>query len=319
MGLPGSLVCSAVALCGTVIAQSGGGYLITGVASALGSQGFSGDGGPATAAQLNYPDGVAVDAAGNLFIADTANGRIRKVSTSGIITTVAGNPPPTNLAPGEIGSQGFSGDGGPATAAQLNYPDGVAVDAAGNLFVADTNNSRIRKVSTSGIIITIAGTGRKGSGGDGGPAIGSDLYDPRGISIDAQGNVVFSDGNRIRELVSPQLGVGCQYSIDQAQQAFTPAGGSASVGVLASAATCPWLAVSYANWVTVSGGAVGSGTGLVTYSAAPNPNSASRTGTLWIAGSFLAVTQSGLTCSLNVPSNSSGGQCRYGSREGAAA
>jgi Putative binding domain, N-terminal len=122
-----------------------------------------------------------------------------------------------------------------------------------------------------------------------------------GISIDAQGDVVFSDGNRIRELVSPQLGVGCQYSIDQAQQAFTPTGGSASVGVLASAATCPWLAVSYANWVTVSGGAVGSGTGLVTYSAAPNPNSASRTGTLWIAGSFLAVTQSGLTCSLNVP------------------
>jgi hypothetical protein len=116
-----------------------------------------------------------------------------------------------------------------------------------------------------------------------------------------QGNVVFSEGNRIRRLVpSPQLGTGCQYGIDQAQQAFTPLGGSASVGVLTSASTCPWLAISDSTWVTVNGSAVGSGTGLLNYSVAPNPNSASRAGTLWIGGTSLNVTQSGLTCTLGV-------------------
>ena len=108
--------------------------------------GFSGDNGPATSAELNYPDGVAVDSAGNLYIADTCNNRIRKVS-NGVITTVAGN-----------GTPGFSGDNGPATSAQLNYPDGVAVDSAGNLYIADTGNNRIRKVS-NGVITTVAGNG----------------------------------------------------------------------------------------------------------------------------------------------------------------
>jgi uncharacterized protein (TIGR03437 family) len=98
--------------------------------------GFSGDGGPATSAQLDSPEGVAVDAAGNLYIADRANHRIRKVDTNGIITTVAGDA-----------ERGFSGDGGPATSASLSDPRAVAVDAAGNLFIADTNNNRIRKVT----------------------------------------------------------------------------------------------------------------------------------------------------------------------------
>jgi uncharacterized protein (TIGR03437 family) len=265
------------------------GGIITTVAGS-GTAGFSGDGGLATAAQMSSPTGVLADASGNLFIADTGNQRIRKVSASGIITTVAGS-----------GTAGFSGDGGLATAAQLSIPSGVAVDAAGNVFIADTGNRRIREVSAGGIITTIAGTGNQGSSGDGGPAVGSDLNGPRGDSIDAQGSLVFSDGSRIRRLVpSPQLGVGCQYAIDQAQQAFTAAGGGASVGVLASASTCPWLAVSYANWVTVSGSAVGNGTGLLAYSVAPNPNSASRTGTLWIGGKPLTVTQSGLTCYLDL-------------------
>ena len=110
--------------------------------------GYSGDGGAATNAGLNYPSGVAVDAAGNLYIADSDNKRIRKVDTNGIITTVAGN-----------GSAGYSGDGGAATNARLYYPTGVAVDASGNLYIADTENNRIRKVDTNGIITTVAGKG----------------------------------------------------------------------------------------------------------------------------------------------------------------
>jgi sugar lactone lactonase YvrE len=101
-----------------------------------GTPGFSGDGGPATNASLSYPNGVAVDAAGNLYIADTDNQRVRKVSTSGTITTIAGT-----------GSFGFSGDGGPATNASLAGPSHVAVDAVGNLYIADSGNSRVRKVA----------------------------------------------------------------------------------------------------------------------------------------------------------------------------
>jgi uncharacterized protein (TIGR03437 family) len=255
----------------------------SGIITTVAGGGSGGDGGLATAAGPLGAYGVAVDGFGNVFIAGSQ--RIRKVSASGIITTVAGN-----------GDAGFSGDGGLATAAGLSEPYGVAVDAAGNLFIADTGNNRIRKVSASGIITTVAGGGF--GRGDGGPAIGCALNRPEGISLDGQGNVFFSDANQIRRLVlSPPMGTGCQYAIDQAQLVFTAAGGSASVGILA---TCPWLAVSYTNWVTISTDVGNSGTGLLTYSVAPNPNSASRTGTLSIGGKSLTVTQSGLTCSLNV-------------------
>ena len=123
---------------------------------------YGGDNGPATSAQLASPLGVAVDSAGNLYIADTDNHRIRKVS-NGVITTVAGN-----------GTAGFSGDNGPATSAQLNYPAGVAVDSAGNLYIADTDNNRIRKVS-NGVITTVAGNGTLGFSGDNGPATSAQL------------------------------------------------------------------------------------------------------------------------------------------------
>ena len=156
-----------------------------------GESGFGGDGGPASEAQLNYPLGVAVDGAGNLYIADTGNNRIRKVDAAGTITTVAGT-----------GESGFGGDGGPASEALLNYPLGVAVDGAGNLYIADTTNGRIRKVDATGTITTVAGTGESGFGGDGGPATQAQLQPPYGVAVDGAGNLYIVDrsNNRIRKV-----------------------------------------------------------------------------------------------------------------------
>lgn len=174
---------------GHVVRRVSGG-IITTFAGVPGG-GFSGDGGPAVTARLNSPSAVAVDAAGNVYIADSGNSRIRKVSTSGIISTVAGTV-----------KIGFNGDNQPATSASLADPEGVAVDAAGNIYVADTSNQRIRKVSPQGIITTIAGTGVQGFSGDGGPGSLAQLSHPTDISVDNLGNVYIADsGNgRIRKL-----------------------------------------------------------------------------------------------------------------------
>lgn len=149
-----------------------------------GTPGFGGDGTRAVTAHLNSPRGLALDAAGNLYIADTASQKIRVVNAAtGIITTVAGT-----------GTAGFSGDLGLATKAQLNAPYAVALDAAGNLYIADYSNSRIRKVSkSSGVISTIAGNGRFGHAGDGGPGTSATLNFPGGVAVDANGNVYIAD------------------------------------------------------------------------------------------------------------------------------
>ncbi len=169
---------------------SPGGIITT--AAGDGSAGFSGDGGPATSAHLYYPDSVAADAAGNLYIAEWSN-HVRKVSPAGIISTVAGN-----------GGSGYSGDGGSATAATLYSPSGLALDTAGSLYVADTSNHRIRTVSPAGIIITVAGTGEHGYSGDGGPAVEAQLNVPEGIAQDAVGNLYIADSNNARvRKVSP--------------------------------------------------------------------------------------------------------------------
>ena len=156
-----------------------------------GMRGYGGDGGPATAAQLSGPIDVAVDGAGNLYIADYSNRRIRKVDAAGAISTVAGD-----------GTSGFGGDGDPAVAAQLNWPSGVAPDGAGNLYIADTSNHRIRKVDAAGVISTVAGDGTPGFGGDGDPAVAAQLAAPRGVALDEAGNLYIADnGNdRIRRL-----------------------------------------------------------------------------------------------------------------------
>jgi uncharacterized protein (TIGR03437 family) len=158
--------------------------------------GSPGDGGAAMDAVLKLaaligearPGGLAIDRAGNLFIADAGNHRIRRVSPSGLIVTVAGT-----------GTSGFSGDGGPALNAQLSYPTGVAVDALGNLFIADAVNYRVRKVSTSGIVTTFAGNGQCCFSGDGGPATGAALA-PFSLATDNNGNLLVSDSRRIRRI-----------------------------------------------------------------------------------------------------------------------
>ena len=154
-----------------------------GIITTVAGSGISGlgDGGAAFWAQLNHASGVALDA-GNLFIADTLNHRIRKVTPDGIITTVAGS-----------GTGGFSGDRGPAVSAQLNYPYSVAVDASGNLFIADTLNHRIRKVTPDGIITTVAGSGTGGFSGDRGPAISAQLNSPYSVAVDASENLFIAD------------------------------------------------------------------------------------------------------------------------------
>jgi uncharacterized protein (DUF427 family) len=178
-----------------------------------GKPGFSGDGGPATSAELDNPAGVTVDAAGNLLVADTGNRQVRveaastatfygQAMTAGDIYTVAGD-----------GTAGFSGDGGPATSAELDDPAGVTVDAAGNLIIADQGNDRVRVVAastatfygqamTAGDIYTVAGNGKPGFSGDGGPATGAELDNPSGLAVDGAGNLIIADSgsNRVREV-----------------------------------------------------------------------------------------------------------------------
>jgi len=158
-----------------------------------GTQGYSGDGGAAISAELNFPQFVVFDTSGNLFFSDSENNVVRKVSTNGIITTVAGN-----------GISAYSGDDGPATNAELALPQGVALDDYGNLFIADSGNSRVRRLGSAGIITTVAGNGTTGYSGDSAEATNAQLNNATGVALDASGNLYIADyGNsRIRQ-VSP--------------------------------------------------------------------------------------------------------------------
>ena len=206
----------------------------------MADEGFSGDGGPATSAQLDQPSGVAVDGDGYIFIADRGNNRIRQIGPDGVITTILGAEDggdesdgeaplaaPRGLAVGSDGNiyvadtgnhqidviddagvvsrvAGIEGlrDGGPATQARLLEPTGVAIDADGTLYITDTGNRRVRKVDTNGIITTFAGSGKKGHEGDGGPALEAAFDCPGGIAIDVEGNVYVADrcNNRVRKV-----------------------------------------------------------------------------------------------------------------------
>jgi sugar lactone lactonase YvrE len=165
-----------------------------------GEMGFGGDGGPAIDAKISYANHLVVDPKGNMFIADTGNNRIRKVSLDGIITTIAGS-----------GEMGFGGDGGPAVEAEFAYPVAIAIDGQGNLYIADFNNHRIRKISTDGIITSVAGTGESEYNGDGIPALESQIGEPCGVVVDRSGYIYIGDqlNNRVR-VITPS---GMMYTV----------------------------------------------------------------------------------------------------------
>lgn len=286
--------------------------IITTVAGSGGFTTFSGDGGPATSATLGLPWGLTVDATGNIYIADTGNGRIRKVNTAGIISTVVGTGNGFNL-----------GDGGPALNAQLANPCDVAIDSAGNMYIADFGNARIRKVNTSGIIssltptVSVAGVGVDGAGnvyytasfevfelspggvpkvvaggggnipGDNGPATSAGLGTVADLDIDALGNIFLADTNesRVRKVTAPPA---CSYVLGATTLQPPAAGGSFPISIQTSA-SCSWSVTGLPPWITVSGASSGTGSGSVTLVVAST--TAARGTVLLIGGVAVSVNQ----------------------------
>jgi hypothetical protein len=187
-------------------------------AAGTGAVGYAGDGAAATAASLANPRAVAYDASGNLYLADAANHVVRKISNTGVITTIAGT-----------GIQGYGGDGGAATAGFLDTPTGVAVDSRGDIYIADSHNHRIRKLS-GGTITTIAGVGTPGFSGDGAAAIGAQLWLPTGVAVDSSDNVYIADTNnqRIREISGGVI----RTIAGDGEEYFAGDGGGASLAAL---------------------------------------------------------------------------------------
>jgi uncharacterized protein (TIGR03437 family) len=205
---------------------------LTTFANISGVTGSSGDGGQATAAHINNPLGIAVDKNGNVYFADTGNHKIRRIATTGIITTVAGT-----------GTAGFSGDGGPATSAQLNNPTGVSVDTSGNLYIADNRNFRIRMVSANGTITTIAGKSTSGYSGDGGLATNAQLKFPTATAVDSAGNVYIADNqNSSIRLLTPNAPV---------NTGGVPAINSG--GVVSAAAFGSFTSIAPGSWIEIYG------------------------------------------------------------------
>jgi uncharacterized repeat protein (TIGR01451 family) len=266
-----------------------------------GAGGFSGDSSAATAASLWYPRGVTLDSSGNLYIADTSNYRIRRVdAATGIITTVAGSSACCG-----------SGDGGAATAAGLSYPGGTAVDRAGNLYIADSNSNRVRRVdAASGIITTIAGAGGNGFSGDGGPAAKAALNGPASVALDATGNVYIADSGNYRvrfvDFTSPQL------TVTPGSLALGTAAGAGSITVSTSPAGALWSATSSAAWLTLIS-ASGAGNGSITYSYSANNSLTQRFATITAGGQVIVVNQAAAGATLTVSTATVGAAAGSGS------
>lgn len=273
---------------GNEIQELSNGVLTT--IAGTGTPGFSGDNGLAASAQLSNPSGIAVDGAGNVYFSDVGNQRVRKIS-NGVITTVAGN-----------GTAGFSGDNGPATNAELNLqasavncclpvnpsprlPGGIAVDASGNLFIADSGNQRVRMVS-NGVITTVAGNGTTGFSGDNGPALSAQFNNPSGIAIDSAGKIYVSDSSngRIRMLIS-----NCTYNIGLLTITVPAAGGTLPITVQTSA-SCSWSIAGLPNWITLAAPLPGAGPATINLVVAANIGQERAAG-FTIAGQLIFVTQ----------------------------
>jgi hypothetical protein len=274
-------------------------------AAGNGIKGDSGDGGPATSAQLNSPGGVGLDAAGNLFIADTGNFRIRRVTSSGTITTVAGS-----------GTEGYSGDGGPATSAEFSYVESIAVTARGNVYMTDTYNNVIRALllpdPSCQYGLDQAAVAVSGAGGtvpilvhttpsclwtaSGLPAWISS--NPAGVGP-ATANLVVAANSGVSRAATisiagnavtvTQADSGCTYALSPTAGSFIAAGGTGSISIT-TGASCPWSASSSVDWVTFTGPTYGAGNGSVNYTVAPNTGDA-RSGTFGIAGLPFNVQQ----------------------------
>jgi len=253
-------------------------------------KGYLGDGGPATGAELYNPEGVALDAAGNIYIADSFNNVIRKVTVAtGVITTVAGISQITGVG-------GFAGDGGPATQALLNYPEAVAVDSSGNIYIADSFNNRIRVV-TNGFINTIAGNGSAYYGGDGGPATSAQLFGPSSLALDGSGNLYVADtqNNVIRLLTFTGLSAPAPAPVVQSvENAANYQVNSSSYGVAPNS----FISVYASNLGTASGSSLFPNTSFqgvqVLFNGAPAP--------LYYVNGAPAGLSNGLI-NLGVPSN----------------
>ena len=220
---------------------------------------------------------MTVDSVGSLYFADVLNNRIMKMS-NGMVTTLAGS-----------GTAGFSGDGGPAISAQLNHPYGVALDPAGNIYVADLSNHRIRKVS-SGIITTIAGNGSMSSSGDDGPAAEAGVFIALRLSLDAKGNVYLAGSvdNHVR-ILRP-AGSSCAYSVSPITVNAPAAGGSFNVSVQTTP-SCGWAVFGLPDWIASSASSSGANLATVALSIAPN-SGLERTTEISIAGTLARATQS---------------------------
>jgi sugar lactone lactonase YvrE len=275
------------------VADSGGqrvfrisplGFIATVAGNGIAS--YAGDGQPAVAATLYDPSGVAADAYGDIFVADTDNNCIREVNAGGMMSTFAGT----------CAQPGYAGDGGPASLAKLNSPYAVAVDSSGDVWIADSANSRIRMVSPAGIISTVAGNGVSGYTGDGGPATSAEIGFVVGLSIDSVGRVYLADSLdsaiRILAPTSPT----CIYAIQSGQtgtmtDTFTYPGSGGSIVInVVTQANCGWTVGELPSWLSIGGPVIQNGPGSFTLTAAANTG-ASRASQIVIAGVNVEIDQ----------------------------